>query len=163
MRWLIDRIIHAPSAGLVLIGLTMAALAMGQGGIAAFDNDFSGLGFQILTGVALLTGLCHQWVFFAKRVLRSNRNIRQHQTAHRWVGVAVTLLFALHAVRFGHVWMSALSVLFFQVALTGVLNRSTLGYRSQTLYRLWLCCHIGLSAAMIPLIGVHIWVALAYQ
>ena len=44
-----------------------------------------------------------------------------------------------------------------------MLNREVLGYRSNLLYLIWLALHIGLSAAMVPLITVHIWVALAYQ
>jgi hypothetical protein len=118
---------------------------------------------QVVTGCALLACLSVQWVLFAKRVLRQNRNMRQHLVLHRWSGVTVTLLFAAHAIRMGHLWMSLLTVVFFLVALTGVLNREVLGYRSNLIYLIWLTCHIGLSAALWPLIGVHIWVALAYQ
>ena len=103
--------------------------------------------------MALLICLGLQWMLFAKRVLRSNRNIRLHQKLHRWCGVTATLLFAAHAVRMGHLWMSGLSIVFFLVALTGVLNREVLGYRSNLLYLIWLGSHIALSATLCPLIA----------
>ena len=75
----------------------------------------------------------------------------------------MTYLFALHAVRMGHTWMTLLSVVFFLIALTGVLNREVLRYRQNWIYLVWLSAHIGLSAMMVPLVALHVWVALAYQ
>ena len=110
-----------------------------------------------------MTGLCYQWILFFKRVLRDNKNARRVLINHRWVGVGMTYLFALHAVRMGHTWMTLLSVVFFLIALTGVLNREVLRYRQNWIYLVWLSAHIGLSAMMAPLVALHVWVALAYQ
>ncbi|WP_294222314.1 hypothetical protein [uncultured Shimia sp.] len=130
---------------------------------SVLPEPLTGFVQQVVTGALLLSLLSYQWVLFFKRVTKDNRNARQVVVRHRWVGTAATLLFALHAVRFGHVWMSTLSAVVFLVALTGVLNREVLRYRSHTIYLVWLLAHIGLSAALVPLVAVHIWVALAYQ
>ena len=74
------------------------------------------------------------------------------------LGVATPTLASL-----GYFWMTALSLCFFLLALTGVLTRQVLGFRQNWLYLLWLTVHIGLAAAMIPLIAVHVWVALAFE
>ena len=123
----------------------------------------TGFAQQMTTGSLLLGLFGYQWVLFFKRVTRDNRDARKVLVRHRWLGAAATLLFALHAVRFGHVWMSTLSVVVFLIALTGVLNCEVLRYRSNAIYLIWLVTHIGRSAALVPLVAVHIWVALAYQ
>ena len=73
------------------------------------------------------------------------------------------VLFALHAVRFGYGWTHILSVVFLLCAASGLMNREVVRYRSQATYNFWFWCHIALASALLPLIAVHIWVALAYQ
>jgi len=163
MRTVLTTFRRVPYAGAVFLGLAVVVAALSVEVTALELQPFARLSFQVVTGALLLTCLSYQWVLFAKRALKDARGMRSHVKMHRWVGVSATLLFAVHAVRVGHVWMSLLSAVFFLVALTGVLNREVLGYRSNLLYLIWLALHIGLSAAMVPLIAVHIWVALAYQ
>ena len=163
MQTVIHHIRRVPYAGGIILALILVIPALAGQMALPLRLKLPSFGFQVVTGVALLICLGLQWILFAKRVLRSNRNIRLHQKLHRWCGVTATLLFAAHAVRMGHLWMSGLSIVFFLVALTGVLNCEVLGYRSNLLYLIWLGSHIALSAALWPLIAVHIWVALAYQ
>lgn len=156
------RLRRTPYAPFIFLALLLMALTF-----LDFSADWFSLRgtftWQFVSGSLLLTLLIFQWVLFFKRgfsgLTLSSKDVGQH----RWVGVAATYVFALHAVRLGHTWMTGLSVLFFLLALTGVLNRQVLGYRQNWLYLLWLVAHIGISAAMVPLIGVHIWVALAYE
>lgn len=162
MYAMMTRLRNAPFAPFIFLALLLIALTF----LDATADWFALRGtltWQIVSGSLLLTLLIYQWVLFFKRSLQSATLASSDLSQHRWVGVAATYVFALHAVRLGHVWMTRLSILFFLLALTGVLNRQVLGYRQNWLYLLWLAAHIGISAAMIPLIGVHIWVALAYE
>ncbi len=142
----------------VLLGATFLALE-----IRPVARQLTGFAQQVITGLILLVFLGYQWVLFFMRVTKQTGNARKALVRHRWVGVAVTFVFAVHAVRFGHIWMSTLSAVVFLIAVTGVLNREVLRYRSNAIYLCWLVLHIGSSAALVPLVAVHIWVALAYQ
>ncbi|MBO9401868.1 hypothetical protein [Shimia sp. R9_3] len=163
MRILIATMQRVPYAAMAVWGLSLAATILFFEIKMGLLAPLSGFGQQVLTGCLLLGLLGYQWVLFAKRVRKDNSHMRQNLTIHRWVGVAATFVFALHAVRFGHVWMTGVSTVFFFIAVTGVFNRTVLGYRKNWMYLVWLFSHIGLSAALFPLVGVHIWVALAYQ
>lgn len=159
MRQMILTLQKLPYVAFVLLLLTLAFF-----GSLGYARDLPrGFDWQVVTGALLVACLIYQWTLFVKRVTRDNHNIRQHQKLHRWIGVLATLLFALHALRFGHVWMTGLSAVFFLTALTGIFNREVLQYRQNWIYLVWLMCHIGLSAMLMPLIAVHVWVALAYQ
>lgn len=163
MRVLIATLQRSPYVAPVLLGLAFGAVVLVFDVKAKSLSRLTGFAQQVLTGSLMVALLAYQWVLFFKRVTRDARNARQTLNRHRWVGVAVTFLFAVHAVRFGHVWMTTLSLCMFGVALTAVMNREVLRYRSNAIYLAWLVCHIGLSAALAPLVAVHIWVALAYQ
>ena len=156
------RLRRTPYAPFIFLALLLIALTF-----LDFSADwFSVRGtftWQVVSGSLLLTLLIFQWVLFFKRGFPKLGLVSSDLSQHRWVGVAATYVFALHAVRLGHAWMTGLSGLFFLLALTGVLNRQVIGYRQNWLYLLWLVAHIGISAAMVPLIGVHVWVALAYE
>jgi len=163
MRVLIQTARRAPYAALILMAVSLAALVISQEWQTGSLVALSGFEFQVVTGSLLVTGLCYQWILFFKRVLRDNKNARRVLVNHRWVGVGMTYLFALHAVRMGHTWMTLLSVVFFLIALTGVFNREVLRYRQNWIYLVWLSAHIGLSSMMVPLVALHVWVALVYQ
>jgi len=150
----------------VLLGCL--ALALGLLGLAQVTRGWLtpaevSFWWQSATGAALLTAMLYQWVVFFQRLTGDTSRARTHYLAHRWVGVGATFLFALHAVRLGHTWMTALAILFMLVALTGLLNREVVRYPKQWMYLVWLGTHTLLSALMVPLIVVHVWVALAYQ
>ncbi len=163
MRFLKATWQRTPYVPLILFAVVFAGVPLSSEIKSVLAQPLTGFAQQVVTGTLLLGLLGYQWVLFFLRVTKDNRNARKVLVRHRWVGAAATLLFALHAVRFGHVWMSTLSAVVFLIALTGVLNREVLRYRSNVIYLLWLVVHIGLSAALVPLVVVHIWVALAYQ
>ncbi len=163
MRTLVATARRVPYATFIVFGICCGIITLFLDGYISKLPVIGSLGWQVVTGSMMLTAFTYQWVLFFRRVTRDNTNARQTLVLHRWVGVGITFLFALHAVRLGHTWMTALSVVFFLIALTGVLNREVMKYRQNWIYLLWLTCHIGLSAALIPLVGLHIWVALAYQ
>lgn len=153
-------IVQTPYAFFGFVGLCMvsAALLMGwQGRLVPEDVSFV---WQVVTGVGLIAAMTFQWVLFYNRwtgQVRVNDVIQ-----HRWVGVTTVILFGLHAARVGHTWMLALTILFLLIGVTGILNKQIVRYQTRGAYLTWLALHIGLSVAIIPLIAVHIWVALAY-
>lgn len=146
--------------GLLSIGLAQLAVLTAPEQVGPFVRTFS---WQVTTGTALLLCIAYQWTVFLQRLMRSTENARSHYLAHRWVGVSATLLFAAHAVRPGHMWMTALSIVFIAIAVTGLLNREIVRYPKQWMYLVWLGMHMCLSAILVPLILVHVWTALAYQ
>lgn len=143
--------------GIVAVVLALLAMALGPDLIA---RSFP---WQVVTGTALLVCMLYQWMIFIQRFTQTTTNARQHYLAHRWVGVAATLLFAAHAVRPGEMWMTAVAILFIALAVTGLLNREVVKYKKQWMYFAWLGLHMMLSAMLLPLVAVHIWAALAYQ
>lgn len=163
MRFLKSTWQRTPYVPLILFAVVFAGVLLSSEIKSVLAHPLTGFAQQVVTGTLLLGLFLYQWVLFFKRVTKDNRNAGKVLVRHRWVGAVATLLFALHALRFGHVWMSTLSAVVFLVALTGVLNREVLRYRSNAIYLIWLVTHIGLSAALVPLVAVHIWVALAYQ
>jgi hypothetical protein len=114
-----------------------------------------------VTGVLLLLVLGFQWYLLRKRWLKTMT--RFDLVMHRWVGVLATFLFALHAARIGHSWMIALTVVFVLTALSGLLNKEVVKYPKRWMYLMWLALHVSMSTIMVPMIAVHVWVALAYQ
>ncbi|TCL09294.1 hypothetical protein BXY66_1339 [Shimia isoporae] len=163
MRLIVNTARRAPYAFLILMALSLAAVVISREWQTNVLSALGGFEFQVVTGALLVTGYGYQWLLFFKRVTRDSSRAREVLKSHRWVGVGMTYVFALHAVRFGHVWMTTLSVVFFLVAFTAVLNRDVLRYRQNWIYLIWLALHIGFSAMLVPLIGLHIWVALAFQ
>ena len=150
----------------VLVGTFGLILALSarlnqlRGVLVPADPDFI---WQIVTGAPLAAAMGYQWVLFIQRMTGFSANPRLHYVAHRWVGVFATLLFALHGVRFGYYWMTALAVVFFLTALSGLFNREVVRYSKPWIFQTWLVLHIAFSSVMVPLIVVHVWVALAYQ
>lgn len=154
------KVLTTPYAAIGAAGVCMAIAALLfriQAYLVPQDIEFL---WQSMTGTALLGVICYQWMLFRKRWIRKMR--RSDLTAHRWAGVAAVILFGLHAARLGHTWMTAITIIFIMIGITGVLNAEVMRYRTRWAYLTWLSLHIGLSAAILPLIAVHIWVALAY-
>ena len=119
--------------------------------------------WQIATGVVLTTLLVYQWSLLAARLAKHAPASRTHYHWHRYIGVVMTMLFILHAVRFGYYWTSALAIVFLLNGLAGLLNKEVIRYKSRGAYLVWYGLHVGLSAILMPLTALHIWVALAFE
>ncbi|MFY0597232.1 MAG: hypothetical protein JXQ85_12445 [Cognatishimia sp.] len=162
MRTLMDLVGRAPHVPWVILGLWLIFMTVWQQYLDWLPV-MSAFAWQLVTGLTLLGFVVYQWILLLKRMCNDTRNARFHMMAHRWVGVAATYMFILHAVRMGHTWTTGLAMVFFLLGVTGVLNRQVLKYRQPWIHAVWQFCHIGLSAVLLPLVIVHIWVALAYQ
>lgn len=143
--------------GFVVVGFALSNRITGE--LMPEDWQFV---WQISTGLLLFLALGYQWILLVLRLTRPHIQ-RPHYLAHRWVGVGATFLFAVHAVRFGYNWTSWLAIVFILSAATGVLNKEVIPYKSRTLYLVWFWFHITLAFMLIPLVLIHIWVALAYE
>jgi len=119
--------------------------------------------WQIFTGLILAGLLIYQWALLAARLVGTPQSARRHYHWHRYVGVVMTALFILHAVRFGHYWTSALAIVFLLNGFVGLLNKEAVAYKTRGLYLIWYGLHVSLSAVLMPLTAVHIWVALVYE
>lgn len=116
--------------------------------------------WQTVTGTILISVIGFQWVLMGRRW--AGQMARKDVVSHRWSGVFATLVFALHATRIGHTWMTIVTVVFFLVAITGILNKEVLKFKNRATYLVWLALHVLLSVALVPLAMVHIWIALVF-
>lgn len=117
--------------------------------------------WQVLTGLTLTILVLYQCILLIVRIL--GKNATAHYRAHRWVGVLSTVVFALHALSVGYGWTMTLVIVFILGAITGMLNREVVNYLKPWKYKLWYWSHVTLSINLLPLIAVHIWVALVYE
>jgi hypothetical protein len=152
-----------PYALAALAALTAALVVLGAGLAPGIRLGAWGLAWQVVTGGALLGAVAWQWMLLIARMTGPAETVLRHYARHRLVGAATAALFAAHAVRFGYGWTSALSLTFLLLAASGLLNREIMRYRAKWTYNLWLFLHVALSAALLPLALVHVWVALAYE
>lgn len=146
-----------------LIALILILAALFESIRAAVVPVNPGFTWQVSTGTLLVCALAYQWYLLYARWTRRNNHLRWAYLTHRWVGVACALLFVAHALPSASIWMNVLSATFFLTAMTGLMNREIVRYTEQWQYKLWFWSHIALSASMVPLIGVHVWVALLYE
>ncbi len=84
--------------------------------------------WQVLTGLLLMVFVFYQWFLLYLRQTNRTQKMRFHYLTHRWVGVGATLLFAFHVISAGHMWTSALAIVFILTAITGILNREIISY-----------------------------------
>ncbi|MEP2781570.1 MAG: hypothetical protein ABJO67_03955 [Pseudoruegeria sp.] len=119
--------------------------------------------WQVILGSLLLITILFQYVLLFVRHNKMTQQIKPQLAYHRWAGCIATLLFALHAARMGHAWTMILSIIFILTAITGMFHKEVMRYQTRGAYLIWLAVHLILAAALVPLIGLHVWVALSYQ
>ncbi len=146
--------------GFTVVLALLALFELIQGVLSPATPEFL---WQWITGSLLVIALTYQWYLFYLRQTQRTQHARFHYLAHRWVGVTATGVFALHAISAGHMWTSALAIVFVLTAITGILNREIIPYPQRWMYLVWFWVHMTLSTVMIPLVLIHIWVALLYQ
>ncbi len=119
--------------------------------------------WRYLTGIVLVALFAWQWTLFFARRSRDTALIRTRYKLHKYIGVALLFLFVLHAgtIGTGITAMIALGVVL--IALTGLFSAEVLFLSPEQLRRARLFLHYAISAALIPLILLHIWTALAYK
>jgi len=117
--------------------------------------------WQVCTGMLVTALVFYQMLLLVFRVC--GIKTQAHYKAHRWVGASSITVFAFHAVGFGYAWTNMLAVCFALSAITGLLNREVINYKHKWIYIFWYWCHVTISINLIPLIIIHIWVALSFE
>ncbi|MBT0958489.1 hypothetical protein IV417_13950 [Alphaproteobacteria bacterium KMM 3653] len=147
--------------GIGALFLVSLSLFAGLRGFAMRRID--GFTWQVSTGLLLFVVLAYQWVLLAVRQMGLQSRMRMHFVAHRWMGIVTIVCFLLHAQRAGYGWTLALTLVFFFTGLSGLFSKEIVGYKRRWTYLLWLWCHICLAFSLVPMIAVHIWIALTFQ
>ena len=161
MSIVVDRLRRNPYVSWGLLAIVLAVFAILTNVQSLLMPEPRTFVWLCVTGVVMLSVLGFQWYLLRKRWLKTMT--RLDLSLHRWIGVVATFIFALHVARIGHSWMLILTIVFVLTALTGLLNKEVVRYPERWMYLTWLALHVSLSTIMIPMIAVHIWVALAYQ
>lgn len=156
------QVLHKSYVIVGLTGLLLVWLAQALSVNGLLTQILPPLGWQILSGVALLALVAFQWGLFYNRLRKHASGIRRYYALHKYLGLVTILIFALHAARTGHGWTLALFIVFVALATTGLLNRGIMRYHPAWWHSVWLWLHISLSALLIPLVVLHVVVALAY-
>ena len=158
------KIRRQPYFGFALFGCAFLFLALVFGLQEMSVPNHWRFSWQVITGGLLAGAIVYQWILFLQRIIRAAPSIqRRYYNNHRLVGSASFLLFALHAISFGHMLTNALAILFVACAITGLMNREIMNYKRQWVYQIWFAAHVGFSALLAPLMVAHIWVALAFE
>ena len=121
------------------------------------------LTWQILTGSVLLGLYIFQWRVFLDRWMGRGGRSEAHVVTHRWVGAAMLLLFAVHALKLGYGLSLVLAVVFLANGLVGLMSRREIPLRGPNQVLVWTFVHVALSASLLPLIALHVWVALSFE
>ena len=119
--------------------------------------------YGIVTGTLVAMALVWQWRLYLRRSLRATQSYVAEVSLHKWIGSVTLLLLVVHAGSFGVNLSFVMSSLILVIVYTGLVHLLTnrLGYAS--FRHIWEWTHIGLAAALIPLVGIHIWTALVFH
>ena len=121
------------------------------------------LTWQIATGSVLLGLYIFQWRVLLDRWAGRGGRSEAHVRIHRWVGAAMLLLFAIHALKPGYGLSLVLAIVFLANGLVGSLSRHEIPLRGPKQVLVWTFVHVALSASLLPLIALHVWVALSFE
>lgn len=153
--------IRTPKPAYFRLGL--GALALGLLSVSGLPLPDHALTWQVITGAAMAGLMIYQWVLLLARLTGRQSDVIRHTAWHKIAGVALILLFALHVPRFGYMWTSIITLVFLANAVVGVMNRETLRIKHPRFQTMWLWLHTCLSAMLMPLVALHIWIALIYE
>lgn len=119
--------------------------------------------YRQLSGFALLAFIAHQWHC---SVLRSRGLMRKAGgmiKRHKLLGALAPLLFYLHSQQIGYAYLQMLSLAYFAIVLTGLLNFEVVRIRPPWFQPCWITLHVGLSTTLLLLMGYHVFIAYAYR
>lgn len=145
------------------------ALLIGVLVVYGFGFHVPGLhGLRGAPNYSLLTGLGMGAYIFAQAAMPLSR--AQGQVPKRWVIRAHKLLGALgplflivHAGRVGYGYLGVLCGVFLASMALGLINHETLGLKGRIPAFVWMIAHVALSVALLALVSVHTYYALAYK
>ena len=150
-------------AGLLTLALTLALLMAGIGGRdLASDPSIKRL-YALGSGLFLTYGFALQYRLLFYRLLGNDIARAGNLANHRLVGVLLLGGLFLHAGGAGFALSSVLSAIMWVVALTGLFHLPLFASRLGGLQTLWLTLHVAVGTALVPLVLLHGYAALAYK
>ena len=119
--------------------------------------------WRYISGAALFAMYLFQWMLFVARRSGDARQVRFHYWLHKVCGVALLLLFVLHAGAIGYGLMGVVAIALIVIAVTGLFNAEVLLLASEKWRWARLMIHYTLAALIGPLLVLHIWTALSHK
>lgn len=117
------------------------------------------------SGLVLFLLILHQWLLPIYRVVydMQGETLEKKINFHNWVGVTSPLVFFLHSTKPDYGLLLILTVLFFLNLLFGLLNFIKTKKKHIRLFRFGIAMHILLSAAILLISLLHIWLVFYYN
>jgi hypothetical protein len=156
-----------PAKGYFWLGLFLLAALIAQQSTGWQWTMLTGLQdnntYKLVTGFGLLACVLYQWRFSLKRAEGEKRNAATMMSRHKLFGALVPLAFFSHSQTLGYGYLEILSLTLLLAFLTGLFNFQ-IGQIHTPWYRpVWISAHVGLSMALLLLIGYHIYINYAFK
>jgi hypothetical protein len=119
--------------------------------------------YKQLSGFALLAFIAHQWHFSVLRARGLMRKAGGMIKRHKLLGAMAPVFFYAHSQQMGYAYQEVLSVVFFAIFVTGLLNFEITRVHKSWFQAIWITTHVGLSMALLFLLGYHVFISYAYQ
>jgi hypothetical protein len=149
-------------AGAAILSLIAVTLLFRHHLNEAIPRDWLRL-WRYGSGVALAGLFAFQWALFFARRSKDGARVRRHYKLHKRLGIISLALFLLHAGTLGYGVMGVVTTGFLIVALTGLFNAEVLLLMPNQLRWARVFVHYAVSAAIVPFIVLHLWVALSFK
>jgi hypothetical protein len=148
--------------GLALFLATLLVLGTdGRRLVVGLTSDHKA--WQIVTGAFLLAAILYQSWLFAARETKNAASSRRLGRRHPWVGMLCIALFVLHVGRLGYALTAILVALFGATCALGIAQLILENRVSTATAAVLRAAHLGVSAALLPFIAIHIWSALFFN
>ena len=117
------------------------------------------------SGLALFLLILHQWLLPIYRVIydMEGEALEKKTNTHNWLGAISPLVFFLHSAKPNYGLLLILSILFFLNLLFGLLNDNISRFKHFDYYGLGIALHILLSATILILSFLHIWIVFFFN
>lgn len=156
-----------PAKGYFGLGLFLVAALITQQSIGWQWTTLTGLqgnnAYKLATGFGLLAFVLYQWRFSLKRAQGEKRNAATMISRHKLFGALVPLAFFSHSQVLGYGYQEIVSLTLLLAFVTGLFNFQ-IGQIHTPWYRpLWIITHVGLSMALLLLMGYHVYINYAFK
>lgn len=119
--------------------------------------------YKLVTGVGMLAFILYQWRFSVQRVQGEQRKAAVMLGRHRQAGALLPLVFLGHSQYLGYGYVGLLSLTVLLAFLTGLFNFQIVIIHRPWYRPLWLITHVGVSMALLLLIGYHVYIDYAFK
>lgn len=156
-----------PAKGYFWLGLFLLAALIAQQSTGRQWTMLTGLQdnntYKLVTGFGLFAFILYQWRFSLKRAQGEKHNAATMMSRHRLFGAMVPLAFFTHSQVLGYGYLEILSLTLLLAFFTGLFNFQ-IGQIHTPWYRpLWIIAHVGLSMALLLLMGYHVYINYAFK